>query len=143
MLDVHKRRIHTVTPLSDSRRQASLPDLLAPATLAATYFVAAKLSLSMGAVGGVAAPVWPPTGLSLAALLIFGSRLWPGVAAGAFLANWSAGVPVLAAVGMGCGNTLEALIGSHLLRRGDFRLSLERLRDVLSLIVLAAGSSGL
>ena len=132
-----------MTPLSDSRRQTSLSDLLAPATLAATYFVAAKLSLSMGAVGGVAAPVWPPTGLSLAALLIFGSRLWPGVAAGAFLANWSAGVPVLAAVGMGCGNTLEALIGSHLLRRGDFRLSLERLRDVLSLIVLAAGSSTL
>jgi PAS domain S-box-containing protein len=143
MLGEHQRRIHTVTSLSDSRRQTSLSDLLAPATLAATYFVAAKLSLSMGAVGGVAAPVWPPTGLSLAALLIFGSRLWPGVAAGAFLANWSADVPVLAAVGMGCGNTLEALIGSHLLRRGDFRLSLERLRDVLSLIVLAAGSSTL
>jgi PAS domain S-box-containing protein len=132
-----------VTPRSDSRRQPSLSDLLTAATLAATYLVAAKLRLSMGAVGGVAAPVWPPTGLSLAALLIFGSRLWPGVAAGAFLANWSAGVPVLAAVGMGCGNTLEALVGSHLLRRGDFCPSLERLRDVLSLIVLGAGLSTL
>jgi integral membrane sensor domain MASE1 len=140
---VHQRRIHTVTPRSDSRRQPSLSDLLAAATLAATYLVAAKLSLSMGAVGGVAAPVWPPTGLSLAALLIYGSRLWPGVATGAFLANWSAGVPVLAAVGMGCGNTLEALVGSYLLRRGDFRLSLERLLDVLSLTVLGAGLSTL
>jgi len=130
-----------VTPFSDSRCQSSLSDLLVAAALAVTYFVAAKLSLSMGAVGGVAAPVWPPTGLSLAALLILGSRLWPGAAAGAFLANWSAGVPILAAVGMGCGNTLEAVIGTHLLRRGDFRLSLERLRDVLSLIVLGAGLS--
>jgi len=132
-----------VPPPSDSRRQPSLPGLLAVAALAATYLAAAKLSLSMGAVGGVAAPVWPPTGLSLAALLIFGSRLWPGVAAGAFLANWSAGVSVLAAVGMGCGNTLEAVVGSYLLRRGDVRLSLERLRDVLSLIVLGAGLSTL
>jgi PAS domain S-box-containing protein len=44
---------------------------------------------------------------------------------------------------MGCGNTLEALVGSYLLRRGDVRLSLERLRDVLSLIVLGAGLSTL
>ena len=83
-----------MTPFSDSKCQSSLSDLLVAAALDVTYFVAARLSLSMGAVGGVAAPVWPPTGLSLAALLILGSRLWPGVAAGAFLANWSAGVPM-------------------------------------------------
>ncbi len=127
-----------MTTHSDARRRASVADLLGAAVLAATYFVTAKFSLSMGAVGGVAAPVWPPTGLSLAALLLFGSRLWPGVAAGAFLANWSVGVPLLVAVSIAAGNTLEAVSGSYLLRRADFRPSLERLRDVLNLIVRGA-----
>lgn len=130
-----------MTTRSDPRRRWHLAELLGCAALATTYFVAAKVSLSMGAVGGVAAPVWPPTGISLAALLLFGFRLWPGVAVGAFLANWSVGVPALAAAGMGCGNTFEALVGSYLLRRANLRVSLERLHDVLSLIVLGAGLS--
>jgi PAS domain S-box-containing protein len=132
-----------LTTRNDSRRRWYVSELLGVAALATTYFVAAKFSLSMGAVGGVAAPVWPPTGLSLAALILFGPRFWPGVAVGAFLANWSVGVPALAAVGMGCGNTLEALVGSYLLRRANLRPALERLRDVLSLIVLGAGLSTL
>jgi PAS domain S-box-containing protein len=87
-------------------------------------------------------PVWPPTGIALAALLIFGSRLWPGVALGAFLADFSTGLPFGTACGTGVGNTLEALLGAHLLCRfAGFRNSLDRLQDVLGLITLAAGLS--
>ena len=48
-------------------------------------------------------------------------------------------------LGITCGNTLEAVVGAHLLRRvGDFMPSLERVRDVLALVVLAAvGSTAL
>lgn len=109
------------------------------AILFALYFSTGKLGLMMGAVGGFAPLVWPPTGISLAALLLFGYRLWPGVAVGAFLVNLSSGAPPLVATGIALGNTLEALSGAYLLRRyAGWRNSLDHLRDVLALLVLAA-----
>src|SRR5687768_12396537 len=96
----------------------------------------------MDAVAGFATLVWPPTGLSLAALLIFGVGLWPGVLIGAFVANVVAGAPVGVAAGIGIGNTLEAVLAVYALRRiPGFQISLERLTDVIGLIVLAGGLS--
>ncbi|HXV44310.1 MAG TPA: MASE1 domain-containing protein, partial [Anaerolineae bacterium] len=109
--------------------------------LAAVYFGAAKIGLSLASVEGIVSLVWPPTGIALAALLLFGYRLWPGIALGAFLVNASAGAS-LAAVGISIGNTLEAVTGAYLLGRFvGFRNSLERLRDVLGLVILAAAVS--
>ena len=115
---------------------------LAIAALAIVYVVAARAGLMMDAVGGFATLVWPPSGLALAALLIFGPRLWPGVLAGAVIANLLTGAPVLVALGIGVGNTLEAVLAVYALRRiPGFSASLERLSDVVGLIVLAAGLS--
>jgi integral membrane sensor domain MASE1 len=87
---------------------------------------------------GSVTAVWPPTGIALAAVLLWGYRVWPGVALGAFLANSWTGVPVYAVALISTGNTLEALGGAYLLRRlADFRPSLERVRDVLALVGLA------
>src|SRR2546421_551181 len=56
--------------------------------IAALYFAAAKLGLRMAFEGAEqVTAVWPPTGIALAALLLFGLRFWPGVALGAFLVN--------------------------------------------------------
>src|SRR5713101_6091918 len=121
-----------------------LPYVARVGALGVLYFSTATLGLSLGAVSGVAAAVWPPTGIALAALLLGGYRLWPGIAFGAFLVNVSAGAPVLVACGMAVGNTLEALVGSALLMRVvGFRPALDRLRDVVGLVVLAAGLSTL
>jgi signal transduction histidine kinase len=110
--------------------------------LAAIYFVSARLGLMMDAVAGFATLVWPPTGIALAALVILGYRVWPGIFIGAFIANLSTGAPLLAALGIGVGNTLEAVVGTYALRRiPGFRPSLDRLRDVVGLILLAAGLS--
>jgi signal transduction histidine kinase len=96
----------------------------------------------MDAVAGFATLVWPATGIALAALVIFGYRLWPGVFIGAFLANVMTGAPPLVALGMAAGNTLEAVAGAYFLRRiPGFRPSLDRVQDVVGLIVLAAGVS--
>jgi PAS domain S-box-containing protein len=118
--------------------QRHLPDIGGTVLLAALYILTARLGLSLGAIGGVATAVWPPTGLSLAALLLFGYRLWPGVACGALLANLSVGVAVQPAFGIATGNTLEALCAIYLLHRLGFRNSLERVRDVASLVGAAA-----
>lgn len=121
-----------------------LPYVARVAILGAIYFGTARLGLSLDAVSGVAAAVWPPTGIALVALLLGGYRLWPGIAVGAFLVNVLAGAPVLAAAGMAAGNTLEALVATALLMRVvRFHPSLDRLQDVVGLVGLAAGVSTL
>ena len=110
--------------------------------LGAAYIVAARLGLMIDAVAGFATLVWPATGIALAALLILGYRVWPGVFIGALVANVLTGAPPLVALGIAIGNTLEAVVGAYLLRRvAGFRPSLDGLPDVLGLIVLAAGLS--
>ncbi len=116
--------------------------LLAIVALAGVYIVAARAGLMMDAVAGFATLVWPPSGLALAALLILGTGLWPGVFIGAFVANLLAGAPIPVAMGIGVGNTLEAVLAVYALRRiPGFQVSLERLADVIGLIILAAGLS--
>jgi signal transduction histidine kinase len=107
--------------------------------MALAYAVVARLGLAMDAVGGLATLVWPPTGLALAGLLIFGVRDWPGVAAGALIANLWVGAPPVVAVGIALGNTLEAVVGAALLQRmRGFRRQLDELRSVVALVGLAA-----
>jgi integral membrane sensor domain MASE1/serine phosphatase RsbU (regulator of sigma subunit) len=110
--------------------------------LAAVYYGAAKLGLSLAFATPSVTAIWPPTGIALTALVLWGYGLWPGVALGAFLANSWTGVPIYAVVGITAGNTLEALTGAYLLRRfAGFRPSLERVRDVIALAVLGGAVS--
>jgi PAS domain S-box-containing protein len=103
----------------------------------AAYFVAGKIGLSTPFTSNNISPVWPASGIALSAVLLFGYRIWPGIAAAAFLVNWVA-IPHVAAAGLACGNTLAALTGAFLLRKiPNFDDSLSRLRDVLGLITYA------
>jgi signal transduction histidine kinase len=107
--------------------------------LATVYFAVAKLGFLAAVAHGVVSSAWPPSGVALAALLLWGPRYWPAITIGAFLVNASSGVPMAGAAGMGLGNTLEAVVGVVLLRRvARFQPSLERLRDVLALALVAA-----
>jgi integral membrane sensor domain MASE1 len=106
--------------------------------LAGAYYGAAKLGLSFAFETPSVTAIWPPTGLALTALVLWGYRFWPGVALGAFLANSWTDIPLPATVGITCGNTLNALAGAYLLRRlAGFSPTLERVRDVLALVLLA------
>ena len=106
------------------------------------YVLSARLGLAMAPVSGFATLVWPSTGIALAALLLRGARLWPAVMLGAVAANLWIGGSFWVSVGIGIGNTLEALLGMVLLTRvARIHLTLDRLVDVLALVVLAAGLS--
>src|SRR6266516_3500860 len=83
--------------------------------LAAVYFGVAKLGLSMASAAAQVTLVWPPTGIALAAVLLLGYRVWPGIALGAFLANATTHEPVGVACGIALGNSLEAVAGAYLL----------------------------
>lgn len=122
------------------------------AALFVAYLTTAKFGLLFDAVSGYATPVWPPTGIALAALVLFGYRFWPGIALAAFIANFFATTPeaassatrLLVATGMAAGNTCEALVGAALLKNAiGFHPSLDRRRDVFGLLGLAAGVSTL
>ena len=109
------------------------------AAVAIAYVGAAKLGLIAAVAQKVVSSAWPPSGVALATLLLLGLRYWPGIAVGAFLLNWTSGVPAGGAAGIALGNTLEAVCAVWLLRRlVAFRPSLDRLRDVVGLVTLAA-----
>jgi PAS domain S-box-containing protein len=104
----------------------------------AAYVSAAKLGIELSVARGVITPVWAPTGIALAALVLFGLRLWPAVALGAFVANVTSGAAPVDAAFIAVGNTLEAVVGGALLLRVGFRPAIDRVRDVFSLIVFGA-----
>jgi PAS domain S-box-containing protein len=106
--------------------------------LAAVYVAAAKLGIELSVARGVITPVWAPTGIAIAALFLFGVRLWPAIALGAFVANATSDASIGVSAAIAVGNTLEAVVGSELLRRVRLRPALDRVRDVLALIVLGA-----
>lgn len=85
--------------------------------LTVVYFVAAKLSLKLAFLHVSASPVWPPAGIALAALLLLGYRVWPGVFAGAFLVNLTTAGNFFTSLGIATGNTLEAVVGAWLIHR--------------------------
>ena len=103
-----------------------------------TYFITARISLNIDAIGGFAGFVWPAAGIALAALFLWGYKLWPAIFAAALLVNFLNGASLPAAIGIGIGNTLEGLSGAYLLRKiTKFNHSLERLKDALSLIYIS------
>ncbi len=115
--------------------QKSINYLIQIVVLAGTYVVTDKLGQTMAFTSGKITLVWPPTGIALAALLIFGYRLWPGIALGAFLANVSTGAPLVFTVIVTIGNTLTALSGVYLLRRfSGFQNSIDRVKKLLGLL---------
>lgn len=115
-----------------ARRAAQL------AAVTGAYVASGKLGLDLAYATSSVTAIWAPTGIALAALVLGGPGMWPAVAAGALLTNAWTGVPPLTVLGITAGNTLEAVAGAALLRRAGFRPSLERMRDLLSLVVLGA-----
>jgi len=117
-------------------RLADLPVIVA---LAALYVVAAKLGLKLALVHASATAVWPPTGIALAALLLLGSRMWPGIFIGAFVANVTTAGSVATSLGIATGNTLEALLGVYLVARfASRRHPFVNGQEVFKFLVLAA-----
>ena len=107
---------------------------------ATAYFLAAPpaVLLNLGDLG-MASLVWPASGVGLAALLILGLRVWPGITLGSYAAaSVMFDRPLLAALGLAAGSTIGALVAYLLLRRAGFDNDLARVRDALALVVCGA-----
>jgi PAS domain S-box-containing protein len=111
------------------------------AVVAGLYLGTAKRGIELSVAHGVITPVWAPSGIAIAAIVLFGPRVWPAVAIGALAANATSGASLPVAAVISVGNTLEAVVGAALLRAVAFSPRLARIRDVLALVVLAAAGS--
>ncbi len=106
--------------------------------LIVVYFLAGKLGLQFAFLNSSATPVWPPTGIALAALLLLGYRLAPAIFIGAFLVNITTTGSVTSSLGIAAGNTLEALTGAFLVNRyANGLAAFNRARHILAFSVLA------
>ena len=81
------------------------------------YFALAYLGLRLASINPSATPIWAPTGLAIAAILLCGQRIAPAIFVGAFLINLFTAGSVFTSLAIACGNTLEALIAGYLVRR--------------------------
>jgi PAS domain S-box-containing protein len=107
--------------------------------LIALYFLGGLLGKQGSFLSGSIALVWPPAGIALAAILLFGYRFWPGVAMGAILFSFTNGMPLgFFTLGTALGNTMGAIVCTFLLRGLiNFDNAMERTRDVAGYIGLA------
>lgn len=116
----------------------SKKDLAIMAGVTLVYFVAGTLGLKLALVHPSASAIWPPTGIALAALLVFGTRVWPAIALGAFLVNVTTAGSVATSAGIAAGNTLEAVLGAYLINRfAGGRNVFHRAPDILRFVAYA------
>src|SRR5262245_58687911 len=92
------------------------------AVVALAYFAVAKLSLYLAVVHPSASPIWPATGIAVAAVLLWGYRVAPAVFVAAFFVNKLTAGSVFTSLGIAAGNTLEAVVASYLVQRWGGRL---------------------
>jgi signal transduction histidine kinase len=102
------------------------------------YRLAVVVGLTMAYYQSNTSPVWPPTGIAIAALLLFGFNLWPGIAISVLIGTSLAGTPLTLSLGIALGNTLEALAAAYLLKRViGINFALNRIRDIVVFVLVA------
>jgi serine phosphatase RsbU (regulator of sigma subunit)/integral membrane sensor domain MASE1/anti-sigma regulatory factor (Ser/Thr protein kinase) len=126
----------------DDSTLPAIPDLARHigrlALVGVAYYLGARLGLTLSLVERNVTPLWPPTGIAVAAFLLIGRSMWPGVALAAFAVNLPISDGALAAAVTAVGNTVAPLAAAALLHRVGFRRQLDRSRDALALVFAGA-----
>src|SRR6476660_1504750 len=117
---------------SDPRRYVA-----ALALVAGVYYLAGRVGLELAYLNGAVAALWPPAGLGLAVLFLYGVRLWPAIVIGD-LALGDYSTPIGTVMAQTLGNTVALVAAALLLRRlTGGRGELDRVVDVLALVACA------
>src|SRR5262249_12951802 len=85
--------------------------------IGALYFLLAKAGLALASINPSATPIWPPTGLALAAVLLRGYPAGLVIFLAAFLANETTAGSFLSSYSIAVGNALECVLGEYLIKR--------------------------
>src|SRR3954463_1660024 len=107
------------------------------ALVAVAYYLVGRIGLELAYLNGAVAALWPPAGLGLAVLFLYGVRLWPGIVVGDLLLG-DFSTPLGTVLGQTVGNTVAVIAAALLLRRlTGGRGQLDRVADVVALVVCA------
>ena len=101
------------TSLRGNGRARLGPDVVALILVGFAYFTLAYLGLSLASINPSATPIWPPTGLAIAAILLWGHRIAPAIFIGALLINQLTAGSIFTSLAIASGNTLEAVIAGY------------------------------
>src|SRR5215467_7588000 len=131
---------HPIAPRTGFRR--TLNYIAGLIGIGLTYFVLAKSGLALALIHPSASSIWPPTGFALAAMVLWGYRIWPAIFLAAMIANATAAGSIGTAISIATGNTLEALVGALLINvwcngRDTFSTSNAVARFTIVCVVLA------
>src|SRR4051812_42872846 len=120
------------------RERAGLPQyMMTVAVVALAYYGAGRIGLELAYLNGAVAALWPPAGLGLAVLFLYGVRLWPAIVIGD-LALGDYSTPLGTVLAQTFGNTVALVAAALLLRRlTSGRGGLDRVADVLALFASA------
>lgn len=109
--------------------------------VSAGYYLGARVGLHLSLIEENVTPLWPPTGIALAAFLVFGRWLWPGIAVAALLVNLPISTEVAAAAATAVGNVLAPLVAATALQRLGFDRQLVHKRDASLIVFVGALAS--
>ncbi|MFZ4557891.1 MAG: MASE1 domain-containing protein [Pseudanabaena sp.] len=115
--------------------------------LAIAYYGMAEIARNLASTPQSVTPVWPPDGIAVGAVLLFGNWIGYGVFLGSFLANFwalqdstnflSLIISILPVLGIAIGTTVGTLLGAFLLRKfTKYRYPLERVNDVFIFLTI-------
>ena len=113
-------------------------DFLKQIVLFVVLYATARAAMAVGASVNCIALAWLPTGIALAAVMLWGRRHWPAIFLASLCIQLHRDTPIGAALGISFGNSLEALVAAQLLYRARVRTNLPRIYDVLMLILAGA-----
>jgi PAS domain S-box-containing protein len=117
-------------------------DVLRMSGLALVYTVLEKVVLTFAITYGTVTIFWIPGGVALAAFLLWGKKLWPGVFIGAFAGGVMVGDPFWVSLLIAVGNTLESLFAAWLLSRlNGFDTELNKLGNLVYLVLVGLFSA--
>ncbi len=129
--------------MTDSKGPGFAGWLLRVAGLAAANCLAGRVALLLDDHTGFVSTLFPPAGISLAALVIGGYRLWPGVFLGSVCLNTLVATgsasdnPLFVAAAIASGSSLQAVLGAYLIHRVvSLPAPLYRQRDVVLFLLL-------
>lgn len=111
----------TIVTHTDHPKQHYLLTALLIIVIAGVYFLFGLLGLQLAIPPSQAGAIWPPAGIALASILLYGSRIWPGIFIGNFcITAWAFGLDELSiqiSIATATGGTLFAYIASLLIKK--------------------------
>lgn len=130
--------MNTETMLVSVVSKSNLKYFILNIVIGISYYLTAKFGQSLSGSTDQITLIWPPAGIALASILLWGYRLIPAVFLGAFFSRFVPGEFPFTTTAIAIGNTLAATSGVYLLRRFRFKTSLDSAKNAFLFIFLGS-----